>query len=630
VEFLTIVNENRPMSVAGERLAPGSVLAGYRIQGLVGRGGMGEVYLAHDDQLGRDVALKVLPPELVDDADFRARLERESRLAASLDHPNVVTVYRAGESDGVFYLAMRYVDGTDLRALLRREGTLSPERAVAVAEQVAAALDAAHEHGLVHRDVKPSNVLIGAAGGVERCYLADFGLSQTLADRGVPTDGRALGTLDYVAPEQIRGDDVDGHADVYALGCLLFECLTGEVPFPRASEVATIYAHLEEPPPVPSERRPDLPGAADPVLARAMAKEPEERQPTCGTLVEELRDALGLAPPQPARTRWIVAGLVALLAVAAAAVAVAALVTDGGGAPAVTGGSLVHVNARSNDVVATTRVPGYPGAVAVAPGGVWTADFRDGVLWRHDPRSGALQRVSSTGEPRDLAALGADVYVASDGPKVFSGNVTRYEASTGVREDAIERLACAVASGEGVVWVAGCPSVQRLSTDGGPLRELRETFIPYAERMTAENHRIQIREMAVGHGSLWVLGDPIDRRLWRLDRRTGRMQAVIPLGFMPRTVAAGAGGVWITDPLRDRVVRVDPVTNRIGRAITVPSGAAGVAVGADSVWVASSLDGSVTRIDPATGRVTATIAVDGRPREVAVSGDDVWVTTHAR
>ena len=630
MDFRTIVNENRPVSVAGERLAPGSVLAGYRIQGLVGRGGMGEVYLAHDDQLGRDVALKVLPPELVDDAEFRARLERESRLAASLDHPNVVTVYQAGEADGVFYLAMRYVDGTDLRALLRREGTLSPERAVAVAEQVAAALDAAHEHGLVHRDVKPSNVLSADVGGRERCYLADFGLSQTLADRGVPTDGRALGTLDYVAPEQIRGDDVDGRADVYALACLLFECLTGEVPFARASEVATIYAHLEEPPPIASERRSDLPAAAGALLARAMAKDPADRPDTCGLLVEELRDALGLAPPRPARTRWIVAGVAALLVVAAAVVAVVAITTGGGGAPPVTGGSLVHVDAKTNDVVATTRVPGHPGNVAVGRGSVWTADFREGALWRHDPRSGGLQRISSTGDPRDLTAFGSDIYVAADGPQVFAGNVARYDAATGVREDAIERLACAVASGEGVVWVAGCPAVQRLSTDGGKLRELRETFIPFAAPLKAENHRIQIRELAVGLGSLWVLGDPLDKRLWRLDRLTGRMQAVIQLGFMPRTVAAGAGAVWITDPLRDRVVRVDAATNRVGRSIEVPSGASGVAFGAGSVWVASSLAGVVSRIDPATGRVTGTIEVDGRPRELAVAGDDVWVTTNAR
>jgi streptogramin lyase len=623
------VEENQHVSVAGEGIAVGDELAGYRIEGLVGRGGMGEVYRAGDPRLGRDVALKVLAERLADDAELRARLERESRLAASLDHPNVVPVYAAGEADGRLYLAMRFVEGTDLRALLRREGALELARASRIATQVASALDAAHELGLVHRDVKPSNVLIDDPGGREHCFLADFGLTQTLADRGLPTDGRVLGTVDYVAPEQIRGDDVDGRADVYALGCLVFECVTGEVPFARPSEVATIYAHLEEPPPAASERRRDLPAAVDDVLARSMAKDPAQRQATCGELANEVRDALGLAPARSGRRRWVLAAVAAAVLALAAVVATLAFTWGGGGAPA-TAGALVRIDPASNDVTATTAVPGFPGAVTVSRGGIWMADFREGVLWRHDPRAGALQRISSTGEPRDLAAFGDDVYVASDGPRVFSGNVARYDAASGVREDAIELLACAVAAGEGVVWAAGGPFVQRLSTDDRSLRKLREIFVPYAVPLTAENHRIQFRELAIGHGSLWVLGDPIDRRLWRLDRRTGRVQATIVLGFAPRMIASGAGAVWITDPLRDRVVRVDPVSNRVGGAIAVPSGASGVAVGAGSIWVASSLAGSVSRIDPASGRVIATMRVDGRPREVAVAGDDVWVTTFAR
>ena len=223
---------------------------------------------------------------------------RESRLAASLDHPNVVPIYEAGEADGRLFIAMRYVDGTDLKALLGREGALAPGRVVAIAAQIADALDAAHAKGLVHRDVKPSNVLLDQQGGREHAYLADFGLTQSVGDAG-PADGQLMGTVDYVAPEQIRGDQVDGRADVYALGCLLFETLTGTLPFTGASDVAVVYAHLEEEPPRVSERRPELPVGIDDVLARAMAKDPAERPPTCGDLVDEAREALGLVRPEP-------------------------------------------------------------------------------------------------------------------------------------------------------------------------------------------------------------------------------------------------------------------------------------------------------------------------------------------
>ena len=208
------------------RVAAGDVVAGYEVGALAGRGGMGEVYRAHDPRLERPVALKLLSERLSDDDGFRERMLKESRLAASLDHPNVVPIYEAGEAEGRLFIAMRYVDGTDLEALLRREGALAPERAVAIAAQVADALDAAHAKGLVHRDVKPSNVLLDQQGGREHAYLADFGLTQSIAEAG-PADGSLMGTLDYVAPEQIRGDQVDGRADVYALGCLLFETLTG-------------------------------------------------------------------------------------------------------------------------------------------------------------------------------------------------------------------------------------------------------------------------------------------------------------------------------------------------------------------------------------------------------------------
>ena len=265
----------------GRRIAAGDVVAGYEVGEPVGRGGMGEVFRAIDVRLDRPVALKLLVEQLSGDEGFRERLLRESRLAASLDHPNVVPIYEAGEADGRLFIAMRYVAGTDLKSLLRREGPLEPERAVAIASQVAEALDAAHRKGLVHRDVKPSNVLLDQEGGREHVYLADFGLTQSVSDTG-PTDGQLMGTVDYVAPEQIRGDRVDGRADVYALGCLLFETLTGTLPFSGGSDVAVVYAHLEEDPPRASERRPGLPQAVDAVFARGWPRIPRTGRRAAG------------------------------------------------------------------------------------------------------------------------------------------------------------------------------------------------------------------------------------------------------------------------------------------------------------------------------------------------------------
>ena len=240
---------------------------------------------------------------------------------------------------------------------------------------------------------------------------------------------------------------------------------------------------------------------------------------------------------------------------------------------------------------------------------------------------GRLEKITSNGEPRDLAALGDKVYVAADG-RFLSGIVSRYDAATGVREEGIDLLACAIASGEGVVWAAGCPFVQRLSTGDGRLRKLEEVFLPFQSPATVETARVQFREMAVGAGSLWVLGDALDRRLWRLDARTGRVLATIALGFPPTAVAVAAGAVWITDGFNDRVVPLDIATGRLLAPVRVGRGASGIAAGAGAVWVANTLDGTLSRLDPATRRVVATIEVGGAPRGVAVGAGAVWVTAH--
>jgi serine/threonine protein kinase len=275
----------------------GAELAGYRIEALIGRGASGGVYLAEHVRLGRKVALKILSPELAADDVFRQRFIRESRLAAELDHPGIVTVYDAGEEGGTPYISMRLVEGTDLATLLDRE-RLDPERAVRLVSQVAEALDAAHARGLVHRDVKPANILLAPGpGSPERAFLSDFGIAKRSGSLPELTrTGHFVGTLDYVAPEQIRGEEIDGRADQYSLACVLYHCLTGEPPFARPSEVAVIYAHLNDDPPRPSARRPDLPAEFDAVVERGLAKAPEDRYASCS--------ALGVAAENAVRGRW--------------------------------------------------------------------------------------------------------------------------------------------------------------------------------------------------------------------------------------------------------------------------------------------------------------------------------------
>jgi serine/threonine-protein kinase len=286
--------------------AVGTEVAGYRIVEEAGSGGMGVVYRAEETGLGgRPVALKLLPPALAGDPDFRARFLREMRVAAAIDHPNIVPIYRAGEDRGLLYLAMRYVHASDLRRVLESEGRLEPARALAILDQVARALDAAHARGLVHRDVKPGNILLAPPvldGDPEHVYLVDFGLARSDSDdRSIGGGNWFLGTPRYAAPEQAAGRPVDGRSDGYALGCVLYECLTGSPPFPDGSGEAVLLAHLESAPPRVTTLRPDLPESIDEVVTRALAKSPEDRFPTCRALITAAREAL--LPDRSSRPR---------------------------------------------------------------------------------------------------------------------------------------------------------------------------------------------------------------------------------------------------------------------------------------------------------------------------------------
>jgi Protein kinase domain len=276
----------------------GSVLAGHRIDDVAGRGGMGVVYRATDLALDRRVAVKLIAPALAEDPGFRRRFVAESKVAASLDHPNVIPIYHAGEQDGVLFQVMRYVDGEDLRSVLRREGRVPPDRAARILGQVASALDAAHARGLVHRDVKPANVLLAAGDHV---YLTDFGLSKRLGAGGEDSSpGEVIGTTSYISPEQIRGQPVDARTDVYAMGAMLFHMLTGRMPFPLESQEARLWAHLSEPPPAASGVCDEVPVAFDAVIARAMSKALEDRHASAGELAGLALVAASGAPPGPA------------------------------------------------------------------------------------------------------------------------------------------------------------------------------------------------------------------------------------------------------------------------------------------------------------------------------------------
>jgi serine/threonine protein kinase len=312
---------------SGRELQVGDVFADHRIEGVLGRGGMGVVYRATDTRLKRPVALKIIKPELSGDDDFRRRFRRESEHAASIRQANVVTIYQAGEADHRLFVTMDLIDGTDLREVVRGHGRLDLVTACEITDQIAAALDAAHGRGLVHRDVKPANVLV-ANGAPLHVFLTDFGLTKHASSQtGITKSGLFIGTLDYAAPEQIQGWPVDARADVYALGCVLFEMLTGAPPFRRGNDYGTLYAHMTEQPPRASEAMPGVPVAFDDVIARALAKDPDDRYPSAGDLARAAQAAAeGHRPAEPERT-------VAIGSAAPAAAPVAEPPTQAGGTP---------------------------------------------------------------------------------------------------------------------------------------------------------------------------------------------------------------------------------------------------------------------------------------------------------
>jgi ABC-type branched-subunit amino acid transport system substrate-binding protein/streptogramin lyase len=598
------------------RLEPGSVFAGYRIESLAGRGGMGVVYRATDLSLARPVALKLIAPELAGDRRFRERFLQEPRLAASLDHSSVIPIYEAGEHDGQLYLAMRYVPGSDLATLLRREGALEPERALAILGQIAGALDAAHRRGLVHRDVKPANVLLDED---EHAYLTDFGVTRQLGD----DDGEAAGTLDYLAPEQIRGDPVDGRTDGYALACMLYECLAGSPPFRRQTASETMWAHL----------RGDIPSlegqpALDPVLQTGLAHDRDDRYPTCAALIEAARDVL---VPRSHTGRLLAVMAVGVVALAAALAA--ALLTEGGsdgGAAALkapSGNGIAAIGPSSARIASFVQTAAAPSNVAAGEGAVWFLDTQTGTVSRTDPETHEITgRTTSPGVATDLAAGGGAVWLGTGGGA--GGNWTRrvhridpqtLEITGSVRLPKYARggeLAdvnggfTQIAVGAGSVWATGGGDVARIDPRTGRR----------VARVKAAASRI-----AAGREGVWFVSGHEAGTVTRINTRTNRTRMPIRLGDAALSgIAVGDGSVWVTAQQEGILWRITPGAGTI--PIDVDEGAGHVAYGAGAVWVGNYLDGTVSKVDPRTNAVVAKTPI-GAIQSLAAGAGSAWAGT---
>ena len=584
---------------------PGDELGGYRIERLIGRGGMSAVYLAEQIRLKRKVALKVLSPELAQDERFRERFIRESELAASLDHPNVLPIHEAGEQDGRLYIAMRYVDGMDLKTLLDREGPLDPDRVVTIIGQVASALDAAHAEGLVHRDVKPGNILLTRTTGSippEHVYLADFGLTKRAAsDSGLTGTGVFAGTLNYAAPEQFEGGPLDARTDVYSLGCVLFECLTGDLPFRKEQDAALMHAHLHASAPRATTLRPDLPSAADDVVAKALAKRPSDRYQAAGALAVALRNVFSATTEsRQATTRrrsraWIAAA--ATFSVLVAAIAVVALTRGGEDAPLApteTGGSsveaqppgsLVRVDAETGAVSLTVSdIPGlqtedapFRPTLAIGEGGVWLHAF--------DFRAFLLDLDAATGEIRERTR--ARGFLLGGPPDVAVGSRTVWQSGAGPDE------------------------VQRLNP-------LTYEYLPPVRVPSGS-----VTGIALGRDTLWVGSS--EGALFGFDALTGDLVSQIEVDVALDELAVGQGSVWVMDRLNGEVVRIDPVEEAVGDRVRVPGDLTEIAAGDGGVWVLDRSAGTITRIDGADAPADP-IRVGPSPSSIAVGLGAVWVT----
>jgi len=596
----------------------GSEIAGYRIEEQIARGGMGVVYRATHLGLERPVALKVIARELVDRPGFRERFLRESRLAARLDHPSVIPVYDSREVDGELIVAMRLVRGGDLRRLIDREGPLPPHRALDYLAQIADALDTAHAAGIVHRDVKPHNILVEG----DRAYLSDFGLAKAVDESGAASSASVVGTAQYMSPEQWRGDSIGPAADVYSLGCVLYEAITGIPPFER-----------EE-----ADTPPQMPHGVEAAIRRAVAKEPGERYATAGALIAAARAAAGseVRPtavlsedrserstvPSPSRgffgrfggraTAWIAAGvLVFVLAMVAAALFL--LLGDDGpevSAPVKVGtpplrldagpkavwvtsekdGTATRLDPETGEVVGSPHKVGK-GVAGVAVGGKWTwvTNPARRQLLRLDPFSGkVLKRIPLPGEPGPIALGGQRVWVADEGGK----GITAVNAEAGEIAPQGRGLP-PQAPGLRLAW--GAESLWATVADANVVRRIAPTTLATSDPIRVGGGPAGV---TVSGGYVWVASSRAGF-VSKLDPLSLQVVERIKVEGHPGGIDGGTSAVWVADREDDAVRKIEIESGEVeGAPIQVGPEPGAVSVGGGAVWVANNGDGTVTRIEP--------------------------------
>ncbi len=583
----------------------GSEAAGYRIEELIARGGMGVVYRATHLGLERPVALKVIARELVDRRGFRERFLRESRLAARLEHPAVVPIYDSREVDGELIVAMRLIKGGDLRRLIDREGPLPPHLALNYLAQVADALDAAHAAGIVHRDVKPHNILIDG----DRAYLSDFGLAKAVDESGAASSASVVGTAQYMSPEQWRGDSIGPAADVYSLGCVLYETITGVAPFQR-----------EE-----AETPPEMPQGVDEVIRRAVAKDPAARYPTAGALISTARAAEGsevrptavLSRDRSERTTvpsrsqrfwglggrsvaWFASGAVVFVLAMVAAALFLLLGDDG------------------PEVSEPIEVGTPPLRIAAGAKAVWVSSERDGTLTRLDPETGEV-----VGKPRRLGRGIAGVAIGGNWTWTTNprrGELLRLDPRTGrvLKTVPVRGAPGPIALGGQRVWLAdeGGRGISAVNAEGAGL--FRSGLPPQAPGL----------RLAWGAHGLWVaIADAASIR--RVDPASLLAGEPIRVGNGPAGVTVAGGYVWVANSRSGTVSKVDPTLRDVVASIEVGGHPGGIDGGTSAVWVANREDDTVSKIDLESGEIDGDpVEVGPEPGAVAVGGDAVWVANN--
>lgn len=573
-------------------VSTGTVLAGFRVLSPIGDGATGTVYLAESPD-GSRVALKVLAPELARDERFRQRFLQESRLASGLDNPHIVPTLTSGEEDGLLYLAMAYVEGSDLRQILRAEHALAPERALDLVRQAAEGLDRAHAAGLIHRDVKPANILVAGSTQGEHAWVCDFGLARHISSVSSLTGDRGfVGTIDYVSPEQIEGGSIDHRADVYSLACVLYEAIGGVRPFERESELSVVYAHLIEAAAPITHVKPELPSAMNDVFATALAKSPDDRYATCGELVEAARAALrGELIRQRPGNRALVGALA--LAVAVGATGVSLLVLGGGassqhppstqGARAIQPNSVALVSARTEHVIRLASFKSTPSDVVFGRRSAWILLRDQQLVNRVDPATGRITgHVPLPFVPSRMVADGDSAWVTEESGPHIAEVGTRRGSRVGVRK------------------VLSVPTAgPRLSSPAG---------------------------IAVGAGSLWVARGA---HIARVDPRTGRVLKLFPAPVTSNWVVFAGGSVWAASGDSGRVIKIDPVSGSITRQ-SLHGWISDLAVGGGFVWVPVVPSDVVYKLSVDDLSVQGQVASGGDPESVSVGGGGVWVANTTR